>query len=417
MTTEAGAGKVLTTDASGVASWQTAAAGATPAGSTGYIQFNNASALGADSNLFWDNTNKRLGIGTTTPAYALDVNGALRLQPSGVPSASKGVIYYDQSTDTFKGYLGDSWVNLYQGSQTGYMISTVSGTTSVTLKKNAVADIFISPIFIPFTINVNSFLLQVTTALGSTGDVGLYNSNGQLLLNGGTGTLTAAIGLRTVAPVQTGSARLIPPGQYYVAITWNSTTGVIAGFNVGISGLIPRSGTITGGGSVLPSSITLENITTTNYIYAVTLSGSDQKENGAICTTGTDCLSSFCYIDNDGDKATGTTGNALCRALASIGADCDDACSTCYPDSSAYTSTADGLDQNCNGVIDDYYCNARIVYACNACPVVTPPYNCTTPAPVACQQICSMTPDCYAPGVNCTAGTMYRAWGYDKRYQ
>ena len=352
MTTEAGAGKVLTTDASGVASWQTAAAGATPAGSTGYIQFNNASALGADSNLFWDNTNKRLGIGTTTPAYALDVNGALRLQPSGVPSASKGVIYYDQSTDTFKGYLGDSWVNLYQGSQTGYMISTVSGTTSVTLKKNAAADIFISPIFIPFTINVNSFLLQVTTALGSTGDVGFYNSNGQLLLNGGSGTLTTATGLKSVAPVQTGSARLIPPGQYYVAITWNSTTGVIAGVNV--SGLIPRSGTITGGGLVLPSSITLSNITETNYIYAVTFSGSDQKENGVICSVNGDCLSNFCYIDNDGDKAYGTSGTALCRAFAAIGLDCNDACATCYTGSTAYTTTPDGKDQNCNGTIDEF---------------------------------------------------------------
>jgi len=73
MTTEAGAGKVLTTDASGVASWQTAAAGGTPAGSTGYVQFNNAGSFGADSNLFWDNTNKRLGIGTTNPGAPLEI--------------------------------------------------------------------------------------------------------------------------------------------------------------------------------------------------------------------------------------------------------------------------------------------------------------------------------------------------------
>jgi len=41
--------------------------GATPAGSTGYIQFNDNGNLGADSNLFWDNTNKYLGIGTASP--------------------------------------------------------------------------------------------------------------------------------------------------------------------------------------------------------------------------------------------------------------------------------------------------------------------------------------------------------------
>ena len=46
---------------------------AKPAGVSGEIQFNNID-FGSDSNLFWDNVNKRLGIGTTTPASKLDVN-------------------------------------------------------------------------------------------------------------------------------------------------------------------------------------------------------------------------------------------------------------------------------------------------------------------------------------------------------
>jgi len=407
--------------------------GALPAGSAGYVQFAQSStAFGGDAGLFWDNTNKRLGIGTTgpgykldvsgdiratgivranangaayfcggddaclydvnvantvglygvqnsavgtlrlgsggadisgsggnvgigttTPAYTLDVNGALRLQPSGVPSAAKGTIFYDQSTDTFKGYQGSGWVNIYTGSQTGYTISTVSGATSATAAKSAAATILISPIFIPFTINVNSFLVQVTTILGATGDVGLYNSNGTLLLNGGSGTLTTATGLKSVAPVQTGSARLIPPGQYYVAITWNSATGVIAGVNVTYAGFIPRSGTITGGGSVLPSSLTLANITTTTYLYAVTLSGSNQEENGAICTVAGDCLSGICYIDNDSDIYYGSSGTSYCRSVASLGVDCNDSCATCYPGSTAYTTSPDGLDQDCDGTIDE----------------------------------------------------------------
>jgi hypothetical protein len=48
---------------------------AKPAGLNGYVQFNNNSALGGDAGLFWDNVNKRLGIGTVTPSSTLIVNG------------------------------------------------------------------------------------------------------------------------------------------------------------------------------------------------------------------------------------------------------------------------------------------------------------------------------------------------------
>ena len=76
----------LTTTGSGAATFIAdtlnipTASGGTPAGITGQIQFNNAGAFGADSNLFWDNTNKRLGIGATpSTTVRLDVRsqGAL----------------------------------------------------------------------------------------------------------------------------------------------------------------------------------------------------------------------------------------------------------------------------------------------------------------------------------------------------
>lgn len=50
---------------------------ATPAGSTGDIQFNNAGALAADTGqLFWDDTNHRLGVGTNNPSVPVEVVGA-----------------------------------------------------------------------------------------------------------------------------------------------------------------------------------------------------------------------------------------------------------------------------------------------------------------------------------------------------
>jgi hypothetical protein len=48
----------------------------TPSGVAGAIQFSNGSAFASDaSNLFWDDTNKRLGVGTNAPTQALDVVG------------------------------------------------------------------------------------------------------------------------------------------------------------------------------------------------------------------------------------------------------------------------------------------------------------------------------------------------------
>lgn len=71
----------------GDGTWASPTAGAN--GSTGYVQFNNSSALASDAAFFWDNTNKRLGIGTSAPGSALDVKGTLRL--SGSTSGYVGI--------------------------------------------------------------------------------------------------------------------------------------------------------------------------------------------------------------------------------------------------------------------------------------------------------------------------------------
>ena len=54
----------------------------------GQIPFGNGtSALGASPNLFWDNTNTRLGVGTNTPTTKLDVNGSFKAAGLSYPTS------------------------------------------------------------------------------------------------------------------------------------------------------------------------------------------------------------------------------------------------------------------------------------------------------------------------------------------
>lgn len=63
-------GAAPTPDGGGVA------AGVTPAGNAGEVQYNDSgTGLGASSNLFWDVANNRLGINDGSPSVALDVQG------------------------------------------------------------------------------------------------------------------------------------------------------------------------------------------------------------------------------------------------------------------------------------------------------------------------------------------------------
>jgi|GEM_PF-4498740 len=70
-------GQSLVTDGAGNLSWANGASGS-PADDDGAIQYNNSGAFGGDdTQLFWDDTNGRLGVGTNTPSDKVHVQGAV----------------------------------------------------------------------------------------------------------------------------------------------------------------------------------------------------------------------------------------------------------------------------------------------------------------------------------------------------
>ena len=81
------------------AEWVSVAA--SPGGSSGYIQYNNAGAFGA-SGVYWDATNSRVGIGTSSPGAKLEIAGGASTNylfiRSGGAGSQAGIQLFDQST-------------------------------------------------------------------------------------------------------------------------------------------------------------------------------------------------------------------------------------------------------------------------------------------------------------------------------
>jgi hypothetical protein len=120
---------------------------ANPSGVAGAIQFSNGSAFASDaSNLFWDDTNNRLGVGTATPTSLLNLSGSSESTPSGttggilniIGSATNALIMGSLSTSPFGLYIQGGGSGIYplllnpNGSNVG--IATTDPTAKLHIK-------------------------------------------------------------------------------------------------------------------------------------------------------------------------------------------------------------------------------------------------------------------------------------------
>jgi hypothetical protein len=104
-----------------------AASGTSPGGSNTQVQYNNAGAFAGSANFVWDNSNVRLGIGTSSPATKLDVRGT--------PGADYGIANIFDTTSAASGVGGVLALSGYKTTTSGAAIfAKIKG-----IKENATA--------------------------------------------------------------------------------------------------------------------------------------------------------------------------------------------------------------------------------------------------------------------------------------
>ena len=121
--------------------WEAVGAAALDAaGSTGQVQFNNGGDLGASANFFWDNTNARLGIGSASPGYKLDlVNSDNSAWTPNTTNPAMEILNSNSLTNEFSGILfsGNDTTPTWGGVKIGAVMSADYSADFVVAPRNA----------------------------------------------------------------------------------------------------------------------------------------------------------------------------------------------------------------------------------------------------------------------------------------
>ncbi|HSA08091.1 MAG TPA: hypothetical protein P5099_01870 [Candidatus Moranbacteria bacterium] len=224
------AGQYLVSNGSGAPTWQTiAGAGVGGSGLAGHMPYwsdANNLAYDTDGNFYWDATNNRLGIGTATPAQALDVAGAIRSSSQFISTVASGTAPMQVSSNTLVANLNADYLDGQHASafltenQTITLSGDVtgSGTTSIA------------------TTIANNSVDGTDIALGSDaqGDVMYYNGTDWARLAAGTSgqfLATNGAGANPSWGVPSGAGDITAIGNVFSGEAFTGTQGTELYFN------------------------------------------------------------------------------------------------------------------------------------------------------------------------------------------
>jgi len=182
-------------------------------GTSGRIFFQDAAnVLQQSANLFWDNTNGRLGIGTSSPASSIHIatnNASVFTQGTFGSSSSTGVILRFQNQDnTLQSFIfstGTSYtsgtyqsgqLNMGSGASGGVAIRTSNAANAHIRFYSGNADPDLSPEIARFVSNTGNLLINTTTDAGYKLDV---NGTARVLGNVDFGNTSSVASLLTVS--------------------------------------------------------------------------------------------------------------------------------------------------------------------------------------------------------------------------
>jgi hypothetical protein len=103
--------------------------GSTPGGSSGALQFNSGGSFGGAANLFWDSSNNRLGVGTSSPYAELSV-----ATPNGASGSVTTLFAIASST------VGTATTTLFSVDNKGDVISTLAASSTFAVGANGLTN-------------------------------------------------------------------------------------------------------------------------------------------------------------------------------------------------------------------------------------------------------------------------------------